>query len=134
MHCVDSRLQPAGTSANWDEFAKRSFVCHACEKIFKGSSDHLYFVRDMDFLFHKHDDGTYHRALEIMDNGSVRIGAIDSEKENVLQRYAFRLDGQGRVSMIGSTEDLRAQSRRFFESMRRQKRAVVQGEISTRFR
>ncbi len=133
MRCVDYNLRPAPTPGGWHDYSQRNFVCHKCEKLLKGVSDQLYFFPDMDFLFHQHGDNTYWRALDILENGDIRISQIDSEEENVLQRYAITLDNTGGFRMVGTSQDLRTQSKRFFESMRRQNRSIVPDDPNLRF-
>lgn len=129
MKSVDYRLQPAAAGSAWNELVRHSYICHRCQKIFKSTSDELYFFPDDDATYHRHADSVYYRAFTILPNGSIQIGAFDSVEENVIQGYAFTLDGRGGRDPGGGIDDLRASSKEFFEAMKRQNRKVAPAEF-----
>lgn len=130
MHCVDYSLRATPPVAGWDELLRHSFICHACEKIFKSVSKELYFFPDDDAVYHRHEDNCFYRAFTILENGVIQIGAYDSADENVIQNPAMTLNGGESHGAIGPAEKKR--SREFFESMRRQMRRVEPAQVDFR--
>jgi len=131
MNCVDYLLHELPHFDYWDRFVHLSYICHECEKILRGEHRDIYYFPRKDVFFHRHSDDVYYRAFAIMEDGTIMIGGIDSEEENVIQDHAIILDKKGGCEHIG---DLRLSSKRFFESMRRQNRKVENTEIRLRFR
>ena len=101
MKCVDYGLRtvPGGSGFEW--LVSISHICHRCQKIFKGTSDDLYFFPHEDATNHRHADGVFFRAFVIRPDGSIQIGAFDSVEEDVIQGYAFTLDGRGGFDPFG---------------------------------
>jgi hypothetical protein len=133
MHYVDYALKPETPPQDWSSFLQHSFICHRCEKMFLPTSDELYFFPDEDALYHQHQDKIFYRAFTIQKNGDIEIGAFDSVEENVIQHYAFSLDGKGGVNFVGDVTALKASSKKFFDSMRQQKRTVRPAEFRIDF-
>lgn len=129
MKCVDYGLKtvPGGSGFEW--LVGISHICHRCQKIFKGTSDDLYFFPDDDATYHRHADGVFFRAFVIRPDGSIQIGAFDSVEEDVIQAFAFTLDGRGGSVPYGGDGELRASSKAFFDAMRKQKRRVSAAEL-----
>jgi len=130
MKCVDLLLRDVPHFMGWEKFVRLSYICHRCEKTIRGDDPGVFYFPSLDYFYHKHDDDVYYRAFPIMENGVIRIGGSDSETEDVIQRHAIQLDKRGDYKHVG---DLRASSKEFFESMRRQHRTVSNTEVRIRF-
>ena len=133
MKSVDYHLKPASAGSAWEELLRHSYICHRCQKIFKAVSDELYFFPDDDATYHRHPDSAFYRAFTIRPDGGIEIGAFDSVEENVIQAYAFTLDGKGGQHTVGGTADLHASSKAFFEAMKRQNRRVAPADFRMEF-
>jgi hypothetical protein len=133
MKCVDYGLKAVAGGSGFESLIKISHICHRCQKIFKGTSDELYFFPDDDATYHRHPDDVFFRAFVIRPDGSIQIGAFDSVEEDVIQRYAFTLDGRGGSVPYGGEPQLRASSRAFFDAMKQQKRPVSPAEFDIGF-
>jgi hypothetical protein len=132
MHSVDDRLRPEEASGALNDLSRHSFICHRCEKTFAARSDELYYFPDRDMVYHRHGSDFY-RALMIKEDGTIMIGAFDSEEENVLQLYKLVLDGEQAVGASSERPELLIDSsRKFFESMRAQRRRLVSADFSVR--
>ena len=131
MKCVNYELKAVPGSSDVDSLIGESHICHRCQKIFKGTSDELYFFPDDDATYHRHPDGVFFRSFMIRPDGSIMIGAFDSVQEDVIQGYAFTLDGGGSVP-YGGDDQLRASSKTFFDAMKQQKRRVSPAEFHIR--
>jgi len=123
MHIVDDQLHPVQAPSELDSLSRSSFICHHCEKIFAARSTELYYFPESDLTYHRHGDDFY-RALIVLANGAIQIAGIDSEEEDVLQRFKLALGSSPRVETAFEVEDLRAASRKFFQSMKRQNREI----------
>ncbi|MCY2990838.1 MAG: hypothetical protein NTY19_23620 [Planctomycetota bacterium] len=130
MNCVDLMLCELPHFSGWDRFVRLAYICHECEKTLRGEHKDLYYFPQMDYFYHKHGDDVFYRAFPIMEDGTIKIGGDDGERENVIQRHAIILDGTGDYEHIG---DLTPSSKKFFESMRKQKREVSNTEVRVRF-
>lgn len=123
MKCVDHGLKPVPGGSDLESLVRISHICHRCRKIFKGTSDELYFFPDDDATYHRHPDDVFFRSFVIRPDGSIEIGAFDSVEDDVIQMYAFTLDGRG-GSVPFKPEQLRASSKAFFDAMKQQSRQV----------
>ena len=131
MHSVDDDLRPVSAKTALEQLSRYSFICHHCERVFAARSDELYYFVENDFTYHRHGNAFF-RALEILEDGAVRISSLDSVEENVLQIY--RMDGSdaaGEADHVDWRQEMTESSRRFFESMKRQKRPIVTSNTST---
>ncbi|MDF0665991.1 MAG: hypothetical protein P0119_07930 [Nitrospira sp.] len=133
MRYVDYALNLQSPPQDWGDFLQHSFICHRCEKTFSSVSDELYFFPDEDALYHRHQDNTFYRAFTIQKDGEIQIGAFDSVEENVIQQYAFSLDGKGGTVPAGDVNSLKASSKKFFDSMKQQKRKIRPAELRIDF-
>jgi hypothetical protein len=132
MHCVNDNLQTVNPPQGWDEMLRHSFICHHCENIFKSQSDELYYLSEQDAVHHRHDKEFY-RAFEILENGVIRIGAFDSVEENVIQAYKKVVSDQGHLNAEIADEDMKDSSKKFFDSMKRQKRKLENAIVEIRW-
>jgi hypothetical protein len=103
--------------------AGRTFICHRCERVFRFAADELVYALDIDATYHEHDDAFF-RAFVILEDGTIQLGAFDSDEENVIQLY--RLDRPGGGDPGESLEDC---AHRFFDSMRAQNRRLEPAEV-----
>lgn len=134
MKSVDLLLREVPKFSGWDRFVRLAYICHDREKTLRGDHRDLFFFPDLDYFYHQHRDGIYYRTFAIVESGTVRIGGSDSERENVIQRHAIQLDGKGNYHHIGTLEDLKVSSERFFKSMQQQNRKVSNTDVRIRFR
>ena len=132
MQYVDHKLKPVSALAEKEHLTRLSFICHFCEKTFAARSDEIYYFSDEGLVYHRHGVEFY-RAIEIMHNGALRISAVDSVEENVLQRYKLVL---GPANTVGpdraGSSALKESSGKFFESMKRQHRKIELAQIQVR--
>jgi hypothetical protein len=132
MQYVDHELQLVNVEAEKLHLSHFSFICHSCEKTFAERSDELYYFIDEDFVYHRHD-AEFFRAIMVMPNGALRISSLDSVEENVLQRYKLLIGPANTVVPAGAgSSALKECSRKFFESMKRQKRNIEVEKIHIR--
>jgi hypothetical protein len=130
MKCLDLKLNPAPRPHDWNDLLKVEFICSGCMKALPSRSDELFFFPEVDFVFHKHSDRSFNRALILTGEGNVRISAHDSEDENVLQLISINLDGLGGHKLrFRSLGKIHKASKKFFNTMRKQKREIIQGTV-----